>query len=335
LYVYFVFDCLSPSFSSSHKQRERVVVVFFPSPHHHYRRRHTSSSIIINQVQITRSASKSWGTHYVHVNQPELLSFLKRTRITNLLNMSSIRDDEKNIIVADYLCRAISHMGDTFQNVSSKKTSSSKLRVGISAIPIPRSFRRWYEDFHKQVILSCEPETGCIEGNCEILMADGSLRRAQDIVPGERVCTSTSSRQRHNIVICTIHQILNPNMTAMCKLSEDCVVTPEHPVRKSSESSDWILPKSAVLPKPCEVSVLCNFVLALRDHDNDAGHCVVIGDFECVTLGHCSEPQHKIWGGMGIRRYLQAQSDYPRVRWYGRISGERLRKLEHDVVALN
>lgn len=185
-------------------------------------------------------------------------------------------------------------------------------------------------------MLGCEPETGCIEGNCEVLMADGSLRRARDILPGDRVCTSANSQDhpRYNTVVCTIHQILNPSITNMCKLSEDCILTPEHPVRMSLQS-DWILPNSLVLPKPRQVSVLCNFVLDLRGNNGEGGHAVVVGDYECVTLGHCSEPEHKIWGGMGIRRYLQAQSDYPRIRWNGRISGDRLKQLERDVVALN
>ena len=195
---------------------------------------------------------------------------------------------------------------------------------------------QWYSDFHKQIMLGCEPETGCIEGNCEVLMADGSFRRARDIVPGDRVCTSCQDNPRYNTVVCTIHQTLNPSVTSMCVLSEECILTPEHPIRMSSQS-DWILPNSLVRAKPCHVSVLCNFVLALHDDgDIEGGHAVVVGDFECVTLGHCcSDAFHKIWSGMGIRRYLQAQNDYPRVCWYGRMSGERLKQLERDVVALN
>ena len=186
-------------------------------------------------------------------------------------------------------------------------------------------------------MLGCEPETGCIEGNCEVLMADGSYRRARDIVPGDRVCTSCQDNPRYNTVVCTIHQTLNPSVTSMCKLSEECILTPEHPIRMSSQS-DWVLPERSARAKPCHVSVLCNFVLALHDDgDNEGGHAIVVGDFECVTLGHCcSDPFHKIWGGMGIRRWHQAQNDYHLLGACSTAaSGERLKQLERDVVALN
>ena len=81
------------------------------------------------------------------MNHSELSAFLKRTRLANLLLSSSdekietVCENEDTLkICADYLCRTIAHMSDSFHNVSESRQTHSERRGGSSTIPVPRNF---------------------------------------------------------------------------------------------------------------------------------------------------------------------------------------------------
>ena len=70
-------------------------------------------------------------------------------------------------------------------------------------------------------------ETGCIEDVIVKFLWPMALTEELETSPGDRVCTSCQDNPRYNTVVCTIHQTLNPSVTSMCKLSEECILTPD------------------------------------------------------------------------------------------------------------
>ena len=93
------------------------------------------------------------------MNHSELSAFLKRTRIANLLLSSSdekietvCKNEDTLKIFADYLCRTIAHMCDSFHNVSKSRQTNSTRRVGSSTIPV-----RLYLSFSLSLSVSSSP----------------------------------------------------------------------------------------------------------------------------------------------------------------------------------
>eukprot|EP00940_MAST-03C_sp_MAST-3C-sp2_P001384 g1384.t1 len=278
-------------------------------------------------VRINRDASKSWGTHRASYQREPILELLKRTKLLGHFPDQDLR--ATTVHFAHYLVLVLSRM--CFGMTDGDDNDSERSR---NLIPISSNFKDFARTFRDQVILGIEPETGCIDGNCLVEMADGTRRRARDVVPGDLVRTSIGSNRRSRVV-CTVHQLFeDTEATRMCRVADGCSVTPEHPVRFTSDETPWTLPFTISRPVLEHVDVLCNFVL----ERGESGHCVIVGGVECVSLGHESkEPsiQHSIWGGFGIRRFLASQPDYPRVTWRGRFNANKLSEMFKDIEQLN
>lgn len=280
-------------------------------------------------IRINRDASKSWGTHTVTVNDEEILRLVKRTKLHRFFrDDDGVLDRDIGHELAHYLCLALSKM-----------TRPSKSCNGDDDlyIPIPHNFVNWLSHFEDQVIRGIEPETGCVHGDCLVELENGMKRRARDVLPGDVVRTS-GTLLRFNRVECVVHQRFDPNDNAVnvCRVSDECMVTPDHPVRRYP-GDGWIAPKRIVPILSRHVDVLCNFVLE-EDASSTSGHAVLVDGVECVTLGHLStDPsiEHPLWGRRGIRRYLKESAGYPRVVWYGRLSSNKLRDMEQRVMRLN
>ena len=64
------------------------------------------------------------------------------------------------------------------------------------------------------------------------------------------------------------------------------------------------------------MSVLCNFVLALHDDgDNEGGHAIVVGDFECVLLGTAALILFTRFGAVWEFDVTYKHRTIIRVRW--------------------
>jgi hypothetical protein len=67
---------------------------------------------------------------------------------------------------------------------------------------------------------------GCIDSNCDVLMADGKLKKIKDIVQGDLVKTPNGESK----IICVLKTTMNA-LIPMVHFPRGLVITPYHPVR--------------------------------------------------------------------------------------------------------
>lgn len=129
---------------------------------------------------------------------------------------------------------------------------------------LPPLFSRWCDDFFREFVLGesdskrRQRESACVVGHALIELADGSVREARGIVPGDWVASRDSAGHRTVArVSCVVRQNVE-RQVEMCSLSihsghlkderpnngSDCrnsrlLITPEHPVRIDQK---WCLP---------------------------------------------------------------------------------------------
>jgi Mg-chelatase subunit ChlD len=116
---------------------------------------------------------------------------------------------------------------------------------------------------------------GCILSDCNVLMADNSLKKVKDISKNDQVKTTNGESAQ---VLCITKTTLNPTKTPLVKLNTGLILTPWHPVYISKT---WQFPSN--IGETWETTStsedVFNFVL-------DKGHVMIINDMACVTLGH-------------------------------------------------
>jgi len=137
---------------------------------------------------------------------------------------------------------------------------------------------------------------GCIYGMCLVLMADGSNKRVQDVVKGDRVRAGTG---RIAEVKCVVAALCEGSVCDLVELDGGLRLTPYHPVQVANK---WHFPQSLGVVEGYSCPAVYNFVLTSE-------HSIVVNGVACVTLGHgLSEPvvQHPFFGTSAVIQDLKA-----------------------------
>jgi len=114
----------------------------------------------------------------------------------------------------------------------------------------------------------------CFSGDSLVQMPDGAAsRRVDSIKQGDRVmsCDGTAVR-----VVCVVKTYCLNAEAALVRLSDSLRITPWHPVRVASE---WQFPANLAEAEVEPCGAVYSFVV-------EAGHSMMIGGVECITLGH-------------------------------------------------
>ena len=199
---------------------------------------------------------KKWGAHY-------LRSYLHAQTHQMCMNF---KDPGLQIYGGD-LFHTIQTEGDlAFTTLPPPIPSSSPAPVaygGLRAIPLtqtPLSMASW----HNQ-------SGGCFNGDCQILMSDGSRKAIKDTKAGEFVMTPEGPKAIVAVVVCGSHLSSQP-MVQLGTLS----ITPWHPILIEGT---WTFPASIVPFTSRPIRTVYNFVL-------EGGHIVDVEGYKCCTLGH-------------------------------------------------
>lgn len=76
---------------------------------------------------------------------------------------------------------------------------------------------------------------GCIDGNCDVLMSNGTLKKIKDIVKDDIVKTPSGSSR----ILCVLKTSIN-SVIPMMHFPRGLIITPYHPIRIDKE---WYFPK--------------------------------------------------------------------------------------------
>lgn len=122
----------------------------------------------------------------------------------------------------------------------------------------------------------------CFGGDCQVLMADQSLKRVKQIVKGDRVLTPSAMTASAE-VLCVVKTHCAGGKAQLVELDGGLVITPWHPlcifVDSAAANTGWQFPCEVkpAIEKACPA--VYSFVLS-------GGHVMVINGVHCVTLGH-------------------------------------------------
>lgn len=131
---------------------------------------------------------------------------------------------------------------------------------------------------------------GCVSGDAQVLMADGSTRSANKISAGDSVaCAGGKSA----IVKCVVKT--NSDASGKMPLVKlgGMLITPWHPVRKNSNRR-WFFPADLGAITNQECRAVYTFVL-------DSEHEMLINGYHYASLGHGKNDEvvrHPFWGNM-------------------------------------
>lgn len=134
----------------------------------------------------------------------------------------------------------------------------------------------------------------CFDGNCTILMADGSLKFVKDIKRGDKVVSNGYVAT----VRCIVKTICNNGKGYLACFDKGLRITPWHPVRISGQ---FEYPHNLTEVYEQECPAVYSFLL-------DKGHTIFINDIECVTLAHGFEDpvaKHNYFGTISVVNDLQ------------------------------
>ena len=127
---------------------------------------------------------------------------------------------------------------------------------------------------------------GCWAPDSQILMFDGSSKRADKIEKGDVIMTYDSSNPIDEYgavqvsmvpVLCVVETKIPGGKIKMCTLPSGLKITPWHPVKKDAQN--WVFPNTIVSPVIEECNSIFNLILP-------CGHIPVISNTPCITLGH-------------------------------------------------
>jgi hypothetical protein len=163
---------------------------------------------------------------------------------------------------------------------------------------------------------------GCVAGDCEAVMHDGSLKPLHAVRAGDRVMGG----HRVACVVCTdVGQHVK-----MVELPDLCI-TPWHPIREAdTEKPEWVFPASLVAkPSHIEMPRYFNFVL-------ESGHVLHIGDYDVCTLGHGFQDnaviRHEYFGSDAVVQDLKQHEDEWRAGCVTLTVGEALRDPDSGLI---
>lgn len=128
--------------------------------------------------------------------------------------------------------------------------------------------------------------SGCWSPDSQILMFDGSSKRADEIKMGDVVMTYDSSNPIDEFgavqvsmvpVLCVVETKIPGGKIKMCTLPSGLKITPWHPIKK--DAINWVFPNTIISPEIEEHNSIFNLILP-------CGHIPVISNTPCITLGH-------------------------------------------------
>ena len=127
---------------------------------------------------------------------------------------------------------------------------------------------------------------GCWAPDSQILMFDGSSKRADEIKKGDVIMTYDSSNPIDEFgavqvsmvpVLCVVETKIPGGKIKMCTLPSGLKITPWHPVK--IDAQNWVFPNTIASPEIEEYNSIFNLILP-------CGHIPVISKTPCITLGH-------------------------------------------------
>jgi len=120
--------------------------------------------------------------------------------------------------------------------------------------------------------------SGCFDGACRVLLADGSLRRADQVCKGDMLAAAPGVAQASpSEVLCSVRTVVREGRLPLVELEGGLRITAYHPVFVGGV---WRFPSelSAAEDRPCEAV----FSFLLREGSSSA----FVERVPCATLGH-------------------------------------------------
>ncbi|EAR92685.1 von willebrand factor type A (vWA) domain was originally protein (macronuclear) [Tetrahymena thermophila SB210] len=146
-----------------------------------------------------------------------------------------------------------------------------------------------------------DPNNPCFEGNSEVKMANGTIKKVKEIKKGDEVfCPNTGKAEK---VKCVIETEVKENLTQLVRLGKGLLITPYHPVRIQGK---WLFPTDIAPTKMAQCSSVYSFLL-------ESGHSMMINDIECVTFAHGFQEdkvKHEYFGTNKVSRDLMWMKGY-------------------------
>jgi hypothetical protein len=112
---------------------------------------------------------------------------------------------------------------------------------------------------------------GCIYGECNAMMADGTIKKVRDVKKGDKVRFGNS--------MATVQCVLRTKVNKVIEMSSfpgGLIITPYHPIKCNGA---WSFPNQLGDKVRMFVNEYFNFVL-------EGGHSLTVDGMECISLGH-------------------------------------------------
>jgi len=118
----------------------------------------------------------------------------------------------------------------------------------------------------------------CIFPECEVLMADDSIKLVKDIRKGDVVKTILGSGDFSSAVVTyVIKSYCTNNKVVAVSLIDGLKITPWHPIK--IDKKNFIFPYTIATEKEFICDAVYSFAL-------DKDHVMIVNNVECITLGH-------------------------------------------------
>ncbi|KAL4453933.1 hypothetical protein ABPG74_003816 [Tetrahymena malaccensis] len=166
-----------------------------------------------------------------------------------------------------------------------------------------------------------DPNNPCFEGNSEVKMADGTIKKVKEIKKGDEIyCPNTGKAEK---VKCVIETEVKENLIQLVRLGQGLLITPYHPVRIQGK---WLFPKDIAPLKIAQCPSVYSFLL-------ESGHSMMINGIECVTFAHGFQEEkvkHEYFGTNKVSRDLMWMKGYFR----GHIKLQNSPSIRDDITGL-
>jgi len=241
------------------------------------------------QGQITEAFSredwyKKWGKHFL----PSLM------RAHLLQHCNNFKDPGVQHYAGKFFSQIRDQMDDLFCTLPPPKPSfkinaPDLQKNTYSHVAPPVSMHQYHN-----------PSSGCIGGGCSVSMANGTIKKVEEIKKDDLVSSTDGKSSK---VLCVVKSYCHNGKAQLVELEGGLLITAWHPVRIENR---WYFPchLGKLVEKSCQV--VYNFVL-----ENE--HVVIVNGVECVTLGHGFEGdviEHPYFGTKRVIEDLQNLSGW-------------------------
>jgi len=114
----------------------------------------------------------------------------------------------------------------------------------------------------------------CFAGHCQVLMADGTLKAAEQVVCGDLLCVASGGS---TTVRCVVKTLCAGGVADLVQLPGGLAITPWHPVQVHGDA--WNFPCTLEHPRPTNCPAIYSYVL-------ESEHIMIVDGVRVVTLGH-------------------------------------------------